>query len=271
MSGSPGPGRRTAGHTDWPTVWWPTVPTARPSRSPLGGSPPAYTAAMRTSRSPAPTPTPRCRRNRSAATVFTASAMVRSSSCGCRRRGCAAISRCAAGSPSTRYWAHAAMTCSAIGPRPCARVTCCRWARSRAATPISIRRRSPRSPPTGSSCGWCRAHATTGSPMPTPWSTPTGWPPIAVTGSGCGWSAAAGVPGAGPAVAERGRHPRCDPGAAQRPARAAGPDHPVTGGYPVIGVLTDADADSAAQLRPGQHVRLHWYRPRSAAGRAADW
>ena len=50
-----------------------------------------------------------------------------------------------------------------------------------------------------------------------------------------------------------------------------GPDHPVTGGYPVIGVLTDADADSAAQLRPGQHVRLHWYRPRSAAGRAADW
>ena len=50
-----------------------------------------------------------------------------------------------------------------------------------------------------------------------------------------------------------------------------GPDHPVTGGYPVIGVLVDADADTAAQLRPGQRVRLHWSRPRIAAGRPADW
>lgn len=41
-----------------------------------------------------------------------------------------------------------------------------------------------------------------------------------------------------------------------------GPDHPVTGGYPVIGVLTDEDIDKAAQVRPGQHVRLHWARPR---------
>lgn len=39
-----------------------------------------------------------------------------------------------------------------------------------------------------------------------------------------------------------------------------GPDHPVTGGYPVIGVLTDADADRAAQLRPGQRVRFRWTR-----------
>lgn len=44
-----------------------------------------------------------------------------------------------------------------------------------------------------------------------------------------------------------------------------GPDHPVTGGYPVIGVLTDADADRAAQLRPGQRVRFRWTRPRSTA------
>ena len=29
-------------------------------------------------------------------------------------------------------------------------------------------------------------------------------------------------------------------------------DHPVTGGYPVIAVLTDRDADHAGQLRPGE-------------------
>jgi biotin-dependent carboxylase-like uncharacterized protein len=40
-----------------------------------------------------------------------------------------------------------------------------------------------------------------------------------------------------------------------------GADHPVTGGYPVAAVLTDAAADRAAQLRPGQPVRL-----RAAAG-----
>ena len=42
-----------------------------------------------------------------------------------------------------------------------------------------------------------------------------------------------------------------------------GPDHPVTGGYPVIGVVVDHDVDRVAQARPGQHVRLHWSRPRS--------
>jgi biotin-dependent carboxylase-like uncharacterized protein len=42
-----------------------------------------------------------------------------------------------------------------------------------------------------------------------------------------------------------------------------GPDHPVTGGYPVAGVVTDEDIDKVAQIRPGQHVRLHWSRPRS--------
>lgn len=35
-------------------------------------------------------------------------------------------------------------------------------------------------------------------------------------------------------------------------------DHPVTGGYPVIGVLTEADVDRAAQLQPGQAVRFRW-------------
>ncbi|MGY4710717.1 5-oxoprolinase/urea amidolyase family protein [Mycolicibacterium sp. CBM1] len=48
-----------------------------------------------------------------------------------------------------------------------------------------------------------------------------------------------------------------------------GPDHPVTGGYPVIGVVTDAD--KVAQARPGQTVRLHWSRPRIAAPSAAGW
>lgn len=33
-------------------------------------------------------------------------------------------------------------------------------------------------------------------------------------------------------------------------------DHPVTGGYPVIAVLDEPSADRAAQLRPGEQVRL---------------
>lgn len=39
-------------------------------------------------------------------------------------------------------------------------------------------------------------------------------------------------------------------------------DHPVTGGYPVIAVVTDASLDSLAQLRPGQPLRF-----RQATGR----
>ncbi len=35
-------------------------------------------------------------------------------------------------------------------------------------------------------------------------------------------------------------------------------DHPVTGGYPVVAVLTTASVSRAAQLRPGQAVRLRW-------------
>ncbi|MBA4021564.1 MAG: allophanate hydrolase [Gordonia sp.] len=37
-------------------------------------------------------------------------------------------------------------------------------------------------------------------------------------------------------------------------------DHPLTGGYPVVAVLVDEDTDVAAQIRPGQSVRLHWGR-----------
>lgn len=49
-------------------------------------------------------------------------------------------------------------------------------------------------------------------------------------------------------------------GAVQVPTSGAplifGADHPVTGGYPVIGVLTARAADHAAQLRPGDTVRF---------------
>ena len=50
-----------------------------------------------------------------------------------------------------------------------------------------------------------------------------------------------------------------------------GPDHPVTGGYPVIGVVVDADTDRLAQVRPGQTVRLHWQRRGIATPAAPDW
>ena len=50
------------------------------------------------------------------------------------------------------------------------------------------------------------------------------------------------------------------PGALQVPPDGAPvlflADHPVTGGYPVVGVLTASACDRAAQLRPGETVRL---------------
>ncbi len=49
-------------------------------------------------------------------------------------------------------------------------------------------------------------------------------------------------------------------GAIQLPPEGApiimGPDHPTTGGYPVIGVVRESDLDLLAQLRPGAQVRL---------------
>ncbi|OHV06530.1 5-oxoprolinase/urea amidolyase family protein [Mycobacterium talmoniae] len=50
-----------------------------------------------------------------------------------------------------------------------------------------------------------------------------------------------------------------------------GPDHPVTGGYPVVGVVTEDDVDKLAQIRPGQYVRLHWSRPRSLPSGRPAW
>lgn len=38
-------------------------------------------------------------------------------------------------------------------------------------------------------------------------------------------------------------------------------DHPVTGGYPVVAVVVDADVDLAAQARPGQEIRFQEARP----------
>jgi len=35
-------------------------------------------------------------------------------------------------------------------------------------------------------------------------------------------------------------------------------DHPVTGGYPVVAVVVDADVDRAAQVRPGQALTFRW-------------
>jgi len=35
-----------------------------------------------------------------------------------------------------------------------------------------------------------------------------------------------------------------------------GPDHPVTGGYPVVAVVDPADVDLLAQASPGTHVRF---------------
>lgn len=50
-----------------------------------------------------------------------------------------------------------------------------------------------------------------------------------------------------------------------------GPDHPVTGGYPVAGVVTEDDVDKLAQIRPGQYVRLHWSRPRRLPSAGSAW
>ena len=37
-----------------------------------------------------------------------------------------------------------------------------------------------------------------------------------------------------------------------------GPDHPTTGGYPVVAVLTEAASDRLAQCRPGDRITLVW-------------
>ena len=65
---------------------------------------------------------------------------------------------------------------------------------------------------------------------------------------------------AGPAVTDELPSEGLVRGAVQVPASGEPliflADHPVTGGYPVIAVLTDRAADHAAQLRPGDRVRF---------------
>jgi allophanate hydrolase subunit 2 len=48
-------------------------------------------------------------------------------------------------------------------------------------------------------------------------------------------------------------------------------DHPVTGGYPVIAILTDQACDTAAQLRPGDVVVFKRRPSRRAAGSSPRW
>ena len=73
----------------------------------------------------------------------------------------------------------------------------------------------------------------------------------------------------GPALA-RARHGELPsegmvPGALQVPPSGRptilGPDAPVTGGYPVIAVVTDAARDALAQARPGSRIRFRHARP----------
>lgn len=75
-----------------------------------------------------------------------------------------------------------------------------------------------------------------------------------------------GVRLTGPALARTGeRELPSEPlvrGAVQVPPSGQpvvfGPDHPTTGGYPVVAVLTEASIDRLAQRRPGDTVRLAW-------------
>ena len=55
---------------------------------------------------------------------------------------------------------------------------------------------------------------------------------------------------------QRGRRTRLHPATPDGRPVLFGPDHPTTGGYPVVGVLTQASCDLLAQLRPGQRVRF---------------
>ena len=69
-----------------------------------------------------------------------------------------------------------------------------------------------------------------------------------------------GGPALGGAVEADPRSAPLVPGAVQVPSGARPlvflADHPVTGGYPVLAVVVEADLPAAAQLRPGQPVRF---------------
>jgi hypothetical protein len=69
-------------------------------------------------------------------------------------------------------------------------------------------------------------------------------------------AAAAQAPSPHRRTPQRGRRTRLHPATPDGRPVLFGPDHPITGGYPVVGVLTDASCDLLAQLRPGQRVRF---------------
>lgn len=50
-----------------------------------------------------------------------------------------------------------------------------------------------------------------------------------------------------------------------------GADHPPTGGYPVIGVVVDADLDKASQMTPGSIVTFVPYRPSTVRDAVLAW
>ena len=106
----------------------------------------------------------------------------------------------------------------------------------------------------GGAVWWYPARATTGSSIPMPWCTPI-------------WVASDRSDRVGMRLVGRPlqyRYPDrqlpsegATRGAIQVPPNGLpvilGPDHPVTGGYPVVGVVIDEDIDKIAQVRPGQH------------------
>jgi biotin-dependent carboxylase-like uncharacterized protein len=97
------------------------------------------------------------------------------------------------------------------------------------------------------------------------WFEPTAWTAL----TAAEWTVSAdsdrvGLRLAGPPLARAGEAELPSeglvPGALQVPPDGAPvlflADHPVTGGYPVLGVVASADLPSAAQLRPGDRVRF---------------
>ena len=108
--------------------------------------------------------------------------------------------------------------------------------------------------------------AMTGSSTRMPWYTPSGWSPTAATGWACepGRPLQHRSPGPSPAVQRRG-HPGANSGAAERI-----PGDPGSGSSGHGRLSGDRcgrrSGHQRGQIRPGQHVRMHWARPRSPFG-----
>ena len=89
--------------------------------------------------------------------------------------------------------------------------------------------------------------------------SPTAW--------ACAWRARCRWTAPSPATAQRRHGPGCPAGAAQRPARAVLADHPLTGGYPVIGCVAPYHLDRAGQIPfAGAWLRFNPIQPFERAG-----